>query len=469
MSRIGSTISGFEQFLLTQLSRSNSALAASTFRTTTGLRYNSPADGPSAFLQVSTFQNQLARVNQVQSNVDTASTLAAELQVTLDEMRTELDSIRTKLVADEDNTLTAAQKSANQTSIDTSLESLRTLARTSTGGKRFLDGSHDYTYSGWNSSQIKKIDVFSIDDDTTIAGTVTSAATQSSIRYTGASSRINSGAATFTLTGKRGSTTITVASNELLTAVRDRINLDSHLTGITAVASGSNLTFTTVDYGDDATITLTPTSGTFTTSTLTTGADAAVTINGTAVSSSQIDGNRVSYFADGANVAVEFQAGFSGAFSTVTVSDDNIGRFALSLRDAETVKLGISALFPEVLGGISGKLTDIESGGTLSGLGTNSSAAIRIVDEAIAQLTSAQAQVDAFADISVASASRLLTEFATTLEDSIDTLNTVDEEEESVLQTRYQSLSDNAIAAIAIFQQQQTSMTSLLQALAGLA
>ena len=165
---------------------------------------------------------------------------------------------------------------------------------------------------------------------------------------------------------------------------------------------------------------------------------------------------------------MEFQSGFSGAFSTVTVSDDNVAQFSLSLRDSERVKLALSPVFPDVLGGISGLLTSIESGGSQAGLGTNSPAAIRVVDEALAQLTTVQAQVDAFADVAVASASRLLTEFATTLEDSLDLFNTVDEQEESVLQTRYQALSDNAIAAIAILQQQQTSMTSLLQSLAGL-
>jgi flagellin-like hook-associated protein FlgL len=468
MSRIGSTIGSFEQFLLTQLSRSNQAVNASSFRMATGRKVNFPSDNPSAFLEVSSFENELSLLQRLQSNVDAAANIGAGLQTTLDELRTQLNTIRTALVEDEDNTLTVAEKNTNQATIDSAIAAIRTLARTSIDGKRFLDGSHDYSYTGKDPSQIKNIDVFSLAGDTVISGSVATAATQTIIRYNGAAGTINSGNATFTLQGQRGSTTISVTAGEALTAVRDRINLDSHLTGITASVSGNRIDFTTVDYGDAATIALTVNSGTFTTTSVSTGADAVVTINGSAVSNANIDGNRVTYLSQGVSVAVEFVAGFTGAFSSVTIGNDNVAQFSLSTRSSERVKLALPGLFPESLGGLSGLLSSLESGGSLAGLGTLSSQAIRVVDEALAKLSTVEGRVNAFADITVASAGRMLTDFETNVEDALDTLNTVDEDAESLIQGRYAALSDNAVAALAIMQQQQSSMVSLLRQMAGL-
>jgi flagellin-like hook-associated protein FlgL len=467
MSRIGATIHGFEQLLLTQLARSNEAAAESSFRLSTGNKYNFPSDDPSAFLQLSLFQNQLSLLTGVRANVDIAANIGASAQTSLDGIRTQLNTIRTALVADEDNTLTTQQKSETQATIDAALDNIRAYARTSINGRRILDGSIDYTYSGQNPSQIKKIDVFSMDDDTVISGTVTSAATQTVRRYTGPGGKISANA-TITLTGKRGSSTISVINNEDLTTARDRINLDTHLTGIVASVSGNNMDLTTVDYGDAATITIGVNSGTFNTSLQATGADAVATINGIVISNANTDGNRVTYLSNGINMAIEFAAGFSGAFTSVTVSDNNIARFSLSTRINDQTKLGLSALFPEVMGGVSGYLSSLESGGSLSGLGTNSSAAIRVVDEALTQLTSIEARVDAFADITVESASTLLSALETNVEDSIESLNAVDEDEEELLVSKYENLSSNAISAIAILQQQRTNMVGLLQLLAGL-
>ena len=468
MSRIGSTINSFEQFLLTQLARSNQAINQSSYRLTTGRRINFPSDNPSAFLQITSFENQLSLLQNLHANVDVAVNIGASAQTTLDQLRTQLNTIRETLVEDEDNTLTANEKNTNQAAIDAALDAIRGLARTSINGKRFLDGSVDYTYSGKDPSQIRSMDVFSLTDDTVISGSVASTATQTTRRYTGAAGAINSGNATFTLQGKRGSTTISVTNGESLTAVRDRINLDSHLTGVTASVTGNQLNFATVDYGDAATMAITVTSGTFSTSSTNTGTDAVVTINGSAISSANIDGNRVTYIAEGVHVAVEFVAGFTGAFSSVTISDDQVARFALSTRSSERIKLALPGVFPETLGGVSGVLSSLESGGSLAGLGTNSAQAIRVVDEALAQLSTIEGRVNAFADISVASADELLTSLEANVEDSLDSLNSVDEDAEELVRSRYMALSDNVVTAIAIMQQQQSSMISLLRQMAGL-
>jgi hypothetical protein len=172
------------------------------------------------------------------------------------------------------------------------------------------------------------VTVLSLSDDTTLAGAVTSAATRATVTYTGGGgSKINSGDATFTLTGQRGATVISVTHNESLSAVRDRINADSHDTGITAAVAGNNLIFTTVDYGSDASLLIDVTSGSFATAGSTAGTDAVVTINGQSIAADDVSGNRVWFRDQGVNVQIDFQAGFTGAFSSVAVADDSVARF----------------------------------------------------------------------------------------------------------------------------------------------
>jgi flagellin-like hook-associated protein FlgL len=467
MSRIGSLVNGLELYLLNHLTRVNQAAIDSTIRLATNKYVNNPGDNPSAFLQIQNFEHQLSVVNRIKANVDVATTVGAELQLTMDEIRTELTTIHETLTFDEDGSLTQEERDANQAIIDGALDRIRALARTSVGGSRYLDGSRNYSFTGMNLAQIKSINVYSLENDTSISGTVSSAATRASVNYTGPSGNI-ANTATFNLTGKRGTAIISVTNGEALTAARDRINTESHNTGITASVSGNTMTIRSVDYGADAIVDIDVTSGTFSTSGTTVGSDATVTINGISISSNDIDGNYVSYRDNGVNLTVDLQPGYSGAISSVAISDDYLPKFALSTRMSEQTKLALPGLFPELLGGVSGTLADIYSGGAFDGLGTNTSAALRIVDEAIGQLATIDGRISAFADITVASAGRLMDAFAEELETSLETLNTVDTNAETLILAKNESLAANTAAAISILQQQQNYILNIFRQQAGI-
>jgi hypothetical protein len=286
--------------------------------------------------------------------------------------------------------------------------------------------------------------------------------------YTGTAGNIDSGDATFTLSGKRGATTVSVIDGETLAEVASRINQESHKTGITAEAAGDTLTFTTVDYGDNARLDLAVSSGTFTTAVSATGADAVATINGKSISNTQLDGNRVSYTNNGAHVSFEFQSGFTGTFNPVTVSDTNVAKFSLTPEINNVSTFSLPSVQAERMGGVSGKLSDLLSGGSLSGLGANTSGAIRVIDEALADLTLIEGRVDAFADITVASSAKLLEDFKGELSDTLQTLNTVDEDRESLLLAKNQTLASTTISALSILQRQQFNTLGLVQLLAGI-
>jgi hypothetical protein len=91
-----------------------------------------------------------------------------------------------------------------------------------------------------------------------------------------------------------------------------------------------------------------------------------------------------------------------------------------------------------------------------------------VVDEALAQLSTIEGRVNSFADVTVASADRLLSAFESNVEDSLESMNSVDEDAENAIIARQEALRSNALAAIAMLQQQRTSMVDLLQMLAGL-
>ena len=109
-----------------------------------------------------------------------------------------------------------------------------------------------------------------------ISGSVDQAATQAKLTYDAGGATIAANA-TFTLTGKLGSTSIAVTTADSLAAAASRINLKSHLTGVTAAVDGTKITLTSVDYGTNASVDVDVTSGAF----IVTGGNGDGTANGT--------------------------------------------------------------------------------------------------------------------------------------------------------------------------------------------
>jgi hypothetical protein len=299
---------------------------------------------------------------------------------------------------------------------------------------------------------------------------VTNAATIAAITYNGASGNVGSGDATFTLAGKRGSVAISVTNGQSLDSVADAVNALSHDTGVTASVAGNALNFVSVDYGSQAFVQIAATTGTFAPTGgdgngTDYGSDALLSINGRVAAA---DGNRVTLIENGTYASLELAAGFTGALDDIQLADGGKLTFALSPDVARTVSFALPSVAPELLGGISGTLADLVSGGGASGLGDNASQAIRIVDEALGDIARVSGRVDGFAEAAVASSSGLLADWADDLEDSIDQINGVDAAAEQQLQARFLALSDNALAGLAILQQQRAGIVEILRQAAGL-
>ena len=184
------------------------------------------------------------------------------------------------------------------------------------------------------------------------------------------------------------------------------------------------------------------------------------------------NGSRFTINEGGFRYEIEFEAGFTGTFDPFTVSGEAL-TFALSDDINHRATLAIPGVGAAQLGGLSGTLAQLASGGTLSlaslnAAGKNSSEAIQVVDEALAELTRIEGSVDGFFNAAITSSSGLLSDLEDDLEVAIDEINLVDATQEATQQAYYQDLAANAVAGLSILREQRSSIVNMIQAIAGL-
>jgi flagellin-like hook-associated protein FlgL len=275
--------------------------------------------------------------------------------------------------------------------------------------------------------------------------------------YTGALGKVTHDAE-FTVTGPLGSFDFTVSSGNDLTAVRDAINLQSGATGVVATAEFNDLVLRTVTSGSTAEIDIEVTDGAF---------DVEIEPGKAESPSAGVDGNRITIDQGGFRFSLEFAPGFVGEFNSISVRDDALA-FALSTHPGRSTPLPIPSLLAERLGGASGSLADLASGGAASGLGTNAPLAVRIADEALGALDRVQGLVDGFANSSAAATESLMSAFDEDLGEAIDQLDRVDEAKEALLREKYNALVTNSLAGLAVLNQQRQELLQIVRRFAGL-
>jgi flagellin-like hook-associated protein FlgL len=472
MSRIGSTLSGVERQLLASLAASNAQIAMSTLRMTTGHVINAASDNPDAFFQLSGLQSQMSNVTNTLGNVTAADGMVSQIKTAVASIQTQLGVIQDELKKDIEHTLTPDQRADAQDKIDQAIAQIRLLAESKISGTTPLGGAGDFFYAGRDSSQVAKIQVYNIlAQNQTISGTVTSAATQAEVAYTGDAGNLVTADATFTLAGQRGSTVISVTTGDTLASVATKVNDSSYATGITAtVDTGAHeIVFTSVDYGSQAKTEITVSSGTFATVGNTTGTNASAVINGETISadSTQVVGNSFSLNQNGLSYTIEFQPGFTGSFNQITVTGSAL-TFALSTDMYRTSTLAVPGVFPEELGGVSGTLDQLATGGSLAGLGSNTAQALRVVSESLGNMTVVSGNVNGFYNSAIKSSSGLLTGLQTELQKSIDSIDKTDDDAEIANIDYYQALASNATSGLMILNQQRQGIVDLIRQIAGL-
>jgi hypothetical protein len=297
------------------------------------------------------------------------------------------------------------------------------------------------------------------------------AAIAAELIYTGNDGKLV-GNVSFDLTGT-GTDSYAFNDADSLASIRDTINLDTGTTGVQASVSGDQLILRSTATGSSASLAVTNVVGAFDLS----GGNGNGTADGTnavaaaggadaATPHATLRGNQLNVNRNGTHFEIEFAEGFSGDFNSMTIGDGGLS-FALSTDLHYRSNLSIPSLESSQLGGVSGRLSDLLTGGSASGLGNNTSEALRIVEEALGKVDLVVGIVNGFYDSSITKSNSLLGDLQTDLENAISDTDGYNEDEEIVLLAKNEGLASNALSGLAIIHQQRQAIITLISLAAG--
>lgn len=463
MSRIGGLARlGADQIrALNRLRRIGQAISVSTQRLSTLRRINSAKDDPAGLVASTLLESELTAAEATRKSLTRASAKLALADATAGETVDQLQQARTLVLQAAGGTLSSSEVAANQIQVDAILDEVDNLARTEFGGDRLLNGESGYSTSGVNNTEILDVDVLdkATADDVTVDVEVTTQATQATNSYTGGTLAAD---ATLVVEGPDGTTTISLSSGADTQDIADAFNAVAYETGITATRVDANqVDFATTDYGSAASIDVEATEGTFnlTTSGTVTGTDAVATINGQSVTG---DGSTFNVNTSRLALVVEVDPTASGNLTAFTVGGEGL-EFTTGPSAENTARIGLPNLTTASLGGVTGKLHTIRSGGANSLTAGKATEALQIIDDAIADALRGQASIGGFRKYTIDTASRVVGNSIEQLSGAISDIRDTDVAVETSLLVKNQLLQQTAFEALSIINSRQQGVLNLLQ------
>jgi flagellin len=478
---------------LRNLTNVSDNFARSIERLSSGLRINRGADDPAGLIISENLRAQMVGLAQATANAQDAANLVKTAEGALDEIHNLLRTMRQLAVHAANtgvNDLTAVQ--ADQTQIRSALESLNRIAeQTQFGTKKLLDGTAGISAQVTDTARLAGIFMGSTFNGVivqsgevtitvntpasraTVAGTATYVSVNSSISTVGGGT--NGAGGTVVINGQ----SITVTGNDTVQTLIDRINALTSVTGVSAMFSYANnsgvVYLTQVNYGANFKIEANQSatllfSGVNASSS--TGADAVVTVwvtTSAGVTSATFTGGRAS--GDSGlkvkdaygNTLLLTEAGNSTSVSNARVAvvsaqslvfqiGANAGQVArVSLRDTRASQLGTT-----VVAGRS--LQDID-------VTTQQGAqdAIRIIDEAISQISQVRGNIGSFQKQVLESTMRSLNISRENLAASESAIRDTNVAEEVMNYTKLQILQQAGMAVLAQANAAPQAVLSLLR------
>jgi flagellin len=270
------------------------------------------------------------------------------------------------------------------------------------------------------------------------------------------------------LTGTQGSEVFNLKAGTDIQTLVDQINLVSDATGVEASVGedGTTLLIESTGYGSKAIVDLKVSSegagGTFTASVgsgaRSEGTDIEATINGIAVTG---DGNSLSINTATLDLSATVEAGFTGTAAFSITGGGALFQLGPDVVSNQQARLGISSVNTAALGGVSGKLYQLGSGGTAD-LAKDPTTAARVVEEAINQVTSLRGRLGAFQRTSLETNKNALNDTLSNLTEAESTIRDADFAEETANLTRSQILVQSGTRVLAIANQNPQNVLALL-------
>ncbi len=418
MSRINSNVPS----LIAQrhLGLSQRSLRTSLERLSSGLKINRGADDPAGLIVSERLRSEISVVKQAIDNSERAINVIATTEGALDEVQALLTDIQGLVVeAANSGAFSDEEIAANQLQIDNAIDSITRIANTTTfAGRKLLNGELDYVTSGVTSTQLTDVNVlgakFGTQPFVGVDVDVSQSAQQAQLSF--AQPQLTGSGATLSIRGPDGIVTLTFPASATTVEMADRINQQVDATGIRAVASGTNgasgLRMYSIEYGSDATISVsTLPNSTFTvqdrtgaTVKNTHGRDALATVNGIAATA---DGLKLSFSSSLLKLDVVLSEAFgngsqglSGSAGTSSFAiTDGGALFQLGPQVNTNLQenIGVKSMQANTLGNsVVGYLSDLQDGQSKSLRSGNFTEASKVVEEVITQVAVLRGRLGAF-------------------------------------------------------------------------
>jgi flagellin len=275
MARINSNISSL--IAQANLRQANGDLDMRLERLATGLRINRGKDDPAGLIISERLSTDIAGIEQAMKNGERASMMIATTEASLSEINELLNSIKALMVeAANTGANSREEREANQLQIDSAIDSITRVANTASfGGLKLLNRQLGYNLSSVDASNIAKAKVNSalfadrtvVDVDVEVIGSAQQGALYFNTNYTDAGFFPGTNGTntldslprqiTVEVAGPNGVVEITLASGSTNAQIIQAVNDRTGITGVTAspvsaTNTSSGIVFNSVEYGEDA-------------------------------------------------------------------------------------------------------------------------------------------------------------------------------------------------------------------------
>jgi flagellin len=456
--------------LLSILNSTALAQSETLTRLSTGSRINSGKDDPAGLIAMRSLENELTAVNASISNNQRTDAMMNVADQSLTEVASLLNEIKDLAIASaNEDGISPDELAANQAQIDEAVAAIdRIIGTTEFNGKKLLDGSLGIHTTGVDTTKISDLKVYSRDpdSDTALTVSVSSAAEKAQLQIATTSATDDT---QLSIQGTEGVVVIDITSGEDLTDVATKINAATAQTGVTASASGGDLTLLSSDYGSAAFVRVSVIDTNTTDSSFSAGSDegvdASVTVNGQATA---VDGLQVGYSANGVsltfNLTEDYNDGTVSGDESFTISSASGGAtFQLGTSSATRATIGIDGLYSHQLGSaVMGYLSSLKGGGTNSVISDPNQAA-QIASAAAAQVAKAQGRLGGFLQFQVGTALNQQNATRESLTSALSTIKDVDYATETAELSRLNVLMQASMSLLGLANQQSSQVLSLLR------
>ncbi|MBX3118265.1 MAG: hypothetical protein KF784_04310 [Fimbriimonadaceae bacterium] len=466
---------------LRNLTSTSAEFSKSMTALSTGLRINSAADDPAGLIISENFRAQISGIDQAVRNNQDALNYTKTAEGALDEVNRLLRDARGLSVASGNTgTLSADQLQANQSQLNSIVNSINRIASTTQfGNKKLLDGSAGVSASVTSTGNVSSMyfsgqfNSAALTTNSVVTMTVTTSASQATIAgatiYTATSDTVAAGQ--LSINGYTFNTTSSTTVGDLI----NQINSVSAQTGVTAdLTSGTGVSLTSTEYGTRGNIVLSDASGILNTAgtATATGTNAVATVsidtNGATaggVTTVTFTGGRGGqsglFLTDNDGNSIKITPGASTSATAIGYASVGSAQFQVGGNANQTANLSLGNFSASQLG--SGAVSGLNLSNLDITTASGATNALSVIDAAINQVAKSRGEMGSFQRNVLESNIRALGVAKENLSASESAIRDVDVAAEMSKFTKLQILQQSGLSMLAQANSAPQSVLSLLR------